>query len=248
MQAASAFRRNRALRRSLAHRRNLAFWLLAALTACGGGQPAQKPAGAAPSILLVTVDTTRFDAVGSGRPGDTGAVKALETRGVRFTQAYATVPATLPSILTPLQPWASKLNLFRHATKTQSPFDIKVMMDVGSTYGGHFPYPAMLTGGVSSPNGTDEVPTINADYPSIDQIYADNLLTQGVANAGLNVGCRLTDHVRLYAGYTFLLWDSPMRSGDQIDLVINGSSRPAIPFKEDLFWAQGLNAGFEVTW
>jgi len=100
------------------------------------------------------------------------------------------LPATLPSILTPLQTWASKLTLFRHATKTQSPFDIKVMMDVGSTYGGHFTYPAMLTGGVSSPNGTDEVPTINADYPSIDQIYADNLLTQGVANAGLNVGCR----------------------------------------------------------
>ena len=64
------------------------------------------------------------------------------------------------------------------------------MIDVGSKYGGHFTYPAMLTGGVSSPNGTDEVPTISATFPSIDQIYADNLLTQGVANAQLNVGCR----------------------------------------------------------
>jgi hypothetical protein len=64
------------------------------------------------------------------------------------------------------------------------------MIDVGSKYGGHFTYPAMLTGGVSSPNGTDEVPTINATFPSIDQIYADNLLTQGVSNAQLNVGCR----------------------------------------------------------
>jgi len=100
------------------------------------------------------------------------------------------LPAQLPTILSPLQSWSSKLILFRHATKAQSPFDINVMMDVGARYGGHFTYPAMLTGGVSSPNGTDEVPTINADYPSIDQIYADNLLTQGVANAGLNVGCR----------------------------------------------------------
>ncbi len=69
-----------------------------------------------------------------------------------------------------------------------------------------------------------------------------------VSEAGVNVGCRLTDHLRLYVGYTFLLWDSPMRSGDQIDLVVNGSTRPAIPFKEDLFWAQGLNAGVELSW
>ncbi len=69
-----------------------------------------------------------------------------------------------------------------------------------------------------------------------------------VSEVGLNVGCRLTDHVRLHLGYTFLLWDSPLRSGDQIDLVVTGSTRPAIPFKEDLFWAQGLNAGVEVTW
>jgi hypothetical protein len=104
--------------------------------------------------------------------------------------AAGALPATLPSILSPLQNWSSKLLLFRHATKQQSPIDINVMIDVGSKYGGHFTYPAMLTGGVSSPNGTDEVPTINATFPSIDQIYADNLLTQGVGNAQLNVGCR----------------------------------------------------------
>jgi hypothetical protein len=69
-----------------------------------------------------------------------------------------------------------------------------------------------------------------------------------VSEVGLNVGCRVTECLRLYVGYTYLLWDSPMRSGDQIDLVVNGSSRPAIPFREDLFWAQGLNAGVELTW
>ena len=106
------------------------------------------------------------------------------------TGAAGALPATLPSTFTGLQPWSSKLLLLRHATKQQSPIDINVMMDVGSRYGGHFTYPAMLTGGVSSPNGTVEVPTISATFPSIDQIYADNLLTQGVSNAQLNVGCR----------------------------------------------------------
>ncbi len=104
--------------------------------------------------------------------------------------AAGALPATLPSTFTGLQPWSSKLLLFRHASKQQSPIDINVMIDVGSKYGGHFTYPAMLTGGVSSPNGTDEVPTIMATFPSIDQIYADNLLAQGVSNAQLNVGCR----------------------------------------------------------
>src|SRR4029079_19613586 len=53
--------------------------------------------------------------------------------------------ANLPSILSPLQPWSSKLIAFRHASKVQSPLDINVMIDVGSKYGGHFTYPAMLT-------------------------------------------------------------------------------------------------------
>jgi hypothetical protein len=75
----------------------------------------------------------------------------------------------------------------------------------------------------------------------------------GVSEVGVNVGCRLADCVRVYAGYTFLLWDSPLRSGDQIDPVVNkvagtAPARPAIPFKEDLFWAQGLSAGVEFSW
>ena len=100
------------------------------------------------------------------------------------------LPATLPSILQPLATWSSKLLLIRHATKAQSPIDLNVMIDVGSRYGGHFSYPALLTGGVSSPNGSAEVPTITATAPSIDSIFAEHLLAQGVANAQLNVGCR----------------------------------------------------------
>lgn len=44
-------------------------------------------------MLLVTLDTTRADAIGE----DTPAFNALAARGRRFVQAYATTPQTLPS-------------------------------------------------------------------------------------------------------------------------------------------------------
>lgn len=50
------------------------------------------------SILLVTLDTTRADAIGPDARGvTTPAFNAIAARGRRFTQAYATVPETLPS-------------------------------------------------------------------------------------------------------------------------------------------------------
>ena len=53
-----------------------------------------------PSILLVTLDTTRADSIGPDAVGvDTPAFNALAARGRRFLQAYATVPETLPSHL-----------------------------------------------------------------------------------------------------------------------------------------------------
>jgi len=77
------------------------------LTACGRGAPSSSgaPIGAAPrpSILLVTLDTTRADAIGpdsigpDGKAVETPAFNALAARGRRFTQAYATSPETLPS-------------------------------------------------------------------------------------------------------------------------------------------------------
>src|SRR5712692_8466048 len=65
--------------------------------------PKPKPSTAAgptarPSILLVTLDTTRADAMGPEARGiETPAFNALAARGRRFRQAYATVPETLPS-------------------------------------------------------------------------------------------------------------------------------------------------------
>ena len=56
-------------------------------------QPAPAAAGPKPYILLVTLDTTRADAMGEATPSFT----ALAERGLQFTSAYATVPQTLPS-------------------------------------------------------------------------------------------------------------------------------------------------------
>jgi arylsulfatase A-like enzyme/Tfp pilus assembly protein PilF len=87
-------------------RRHLRSCVLAAAlwgAACGR-EPTPAPAAARPSILLVTLDTTRADAVG---PETTPALDALAARGARFRQAYAAAPETLPShasILTGLYP------------------------------------------------------------------------------------------------------------------------------------------------
>ena len=83
---------------------------LAAVSGCTGttpgGSTAQPPAH--PSILLVTLDTTRADAIGPEAQGiETPSFNALAARGRRFRQAYATVPETLPShssIMTGLYP------------------------------------------------------------------------------------------------------------------------------------------------
>ena len=84
---------------------------LAVLIACAvsfaGCRRAPEPSGAPSStssfrsltsILLVTLDTTRADAVGPEAAGiQTPAFNAVASRGRRFRQAYATAPETLPS-------------------------------------------------------------------------------------------------------------------------------------------------------
>jgi arylsulfatase A-like enzyme/tetratricopeptide (TPR) repeat protein len=67
-------------------------------SACGGTSPTPGQPSVRPSILFVTLDTTRADAVGPDAVGvETPAFNALAARGRRFMQAYATVPETLPS-------------------------------------------------------------------------------------------------------------------------------------------------------
>jgi arylsulfatase A-like enzyme/Tfp pilus assembly protein PilF len=70
--------------------------LLAACARMGDKAPTTRDRP--PSILLVTLDTTRADAIGPDARGvETPAFDALAARGRRFRQAYATVPETLPS-------------------------------------------------------------------------------------------------------------------------------------------------------
>ncbi len=95
--------------------------LLGQLAAACTRDPAPGPGAAAdavrapataetprPWILLLTLDTTRADAVApEGDPATTPALAALAARSLRFSQAYATAPMTLPShasMLTGLYP------------------------------------------------------------------------------------------------------------------------------------------------
>lgn len=81
--------------------------LVAALAAlvlvcgCGRGdepESAARDQAVRPWILIVTLDTTRADAIGpEAKNVETPAFNALAARGLRFRQAYATAPETLPS-------------------------------------------------------------------------------------------------------------------------------------------------------
>jgi choline-sulfatase len=72
--------------------------LILLLAACGKPQAEGPSPPSRPSILLVTLDTTRADAVGPDQTNArTPAYNALAARGLRFRYAYATVPQTLPS-------------------------------------------------------------------------------------------------------------------------------------------------------
>ena len=74
-------------------RRFATFVLVLTALACSRGETPVATAPERPSILLVTLDTTRADAFGEHTP----AFNALAQRGRRFAQAYATTPQTLPS-------------------------------------------------------------------------------------------------------------------------------------------------------
>lgn len=65
--------------------------------ACASPEPTPPPTPR-PSILVITLDTTRADAVGPEARGvKTPAIDAVAARGLRFRQAYASVPETLPA-------------------------------------------------------------------------------------------------------------------------------------------------------
>jgi hypothetical protein len=113
---------------------------------------------------------------------------------------------------------------------------------------------------------TFQTPTVRTVQPFGLAVLPNNTgrFSQGnldeVYEVGAEVGYRLTRHWRAFAGYTFLYWNNPIRAGDQVDQVVNtsqlnaaggplvGPARPAVPFREEAFWAQGLNVGMEFRW
>src|SRR5260221_1721843 len=72
------------------------------LLACGKAHETKSTSavntGPRPNIVFITLDTTRVDAVGPEAVGiETPSYNALVKRGLRFSQAYCTVPQALPS-------------------------------------------------------------------------------------------------------------------------------------------------------
>ena len=84
--------------------------VVALIAGCfSGSEETPKAAPRASSLLLVTLDTTRADALTSfgGRPGITPHLDAVAEEGLSFDRAYTVAPLTLPShasILTGLVP------------------------------------------------------------------------------------------------------------------------------------------------
>jgi hypothetical protein len=90
-----------------------------------------------------------------------------------------------------------------------------------------------------------------------------------VPEFGINLGCQVSSHLRATLGYSIVyMRDNVLRPGDQIDLTVNsnqvpafgpsnvsfvnspvpaGEQRPALFFRQADFWAQGINAGLEIT-
>ena len=96
--------------------------LIAAATVLGavlawtlpGCRPEQQPSAGPPklNVLLITLDTTRADRIGcyGYARAETPAIDALAAKGLRFENAFAHVPLTLPShacMLTGLLPPAT---------------------------------------------------------------------------------------------------------------------------------------------
>jgi hypothetical protein len=79
---------------------------------------------------------------------------------------------------------------------------------------------------------------------------------------GFNVGYQVTQHWRVFVGYTLLYLSNVIRPGDQIDRTLNEqfipgfnsnppasmAIRPAAAFREADFWAQGISFGMQWRW
>ena len=78
--------------------------------------------------------------------------------------------------------------------------------------------------------------------------------------ASLRVGYQITQHLRVYGGYSFLYWPGVYRAADQIDPVVNpgllpppvvplaGPVRPLFPNQLSSLWVQAVSFGVELRY
>ena len=91
-------------------------WIGLALTACTAG-PATPPAPR-PSVLLITLDTTRADRLGPyGHPlAETPTYDAFAAAGTLYERAYSVCPLTIPAHSTLMTGPVSYTHLRAHET------------------------------------------------------------------------------------------------------------------------------------
>jgi hypothetical protein len=78
---------------------------------------------------------------------------------------------------------------------------------------------------------------------------------------GVRAGVRVTDNLRFSVGYDFLYITNLLRPANQIDTIVNpnqipflfpmaagGASRPAFQFRDEDFWAHGVNLELEYRY
>ena len=122
-------------------RRNLLCLLAASVCVCGASRRlslnpntglAQTAQARPPSVVLVTLDTVRADHIAcyGYRRIETPSIDELAREGIRFEQAYAQVPLTLPShavILTGTYPMFSGV---RDVTSTGLPATVPTLAEI----------------------------------------------------------------------------------------------------------------------
>lgn len=119
---------------------SLAVALAVASCADRSPSPEESPATVLPSILLVTLDTTRADRIGydrltGGRPhADTPELDRLAASGVVFAHAYTTAPTTLPahaSMLTGRYPSVHGIHQNSRRLGDDQPLIAEVLAELG---------------------------------------------------------------------------------------------------------------------
>ncbi len=136
--------------------------------------------------ILPLLDSESVVAASAGPPKR--FISVTWTNGIVPSDFYplaGPLTAPLPAILSPLEPWKSKVLSMRGpgAGVLTGGVDIQVMVDAGLINEGHLAYGSLLTG---SYGGSAAGPPT----ASIDTLISDALTLQGFATPQLNVGCR----------------------------------------------------------